>query len=501
MLRVFGVLVVVSLMLLIPGVAVADASYHLHPVSTGCTNNNVWLGSSHPTWDCVNAADHVSDATDSTWFTEYLSASWGAGFNFEDLDDEQDIGSVNLTVRAKGTASVYFYVKVTVGNESDTYGPQYTWGYPSYHDFVFELEDVPGGSGWTDEQISAVFVEVYGPHIPGYVEPFISHMSIDVVMSDEHGAPVGSNPGAGDIQDYTADLRGYCIWDGNPESGDTTAVFYWYDQWNQEGNITYSTDIDSGEYFSVELTTVPVTTYSYWFVMSNVHGNYTSPLTYFTTEEGTTGQIPTVLSVLTEAMWRDDIEGYPEGTGWVNFVGKVIDDGGQNCLWGFAWREVGGETWLEVEFDEGGQYRNTGETFAQNVVGFEKNTSYEWKARARNSLGIGYGAVKTFGIGSVPGVPVPSPSPGVPNVPLIPDDWGEWLEGLGSIGLALLGIVITIVSCLGVARFRGGTIVVLITAVGLTVGFTVLGWYPGWIILLTAVALGLGLFFMLNRGH
>jgi hypothetical protein len=302
----------------------------------------------------------------------------------------------------------------------------------------------------------------------------------------ESGVPVGNAIGTSDETCTSVTLNGYCVWDGNPV-GNTTATFNYGGEY-EEFIVTYGSVV-SEQYINMPITgLVPNTVYFWTMTLTNENGSSTTPVQTFITSECSGTAIPVVVSVD-----YSDLE-YTS----VRLRGEIGWDGGYDCAAGFQVRRQGTEAWSSVENTR--VIYNSHEYFQYRWTGLLPGTVYEWMAYGRNVIGYGYGTIKTFTTRGVPGAS-PTTGPGIPWPPGW-EPWTDWIEENGF----LVGILITILAVVAVAYLlrQSGSAAVIgcgVVALGLTILFTFIGWYPMWVILLIGAIAGLLIFFMIMRGR
>ncbi len=96
-------------------------------------------------------------------------------------------------------------------------------------------------------------------------------------------------------------------------------------------------------------------------------------------------QVSTVPAVMTYAVTNVGLDS-------AILIGKLIDDGGEACEVGFQWGLTAlygrDTTW------QGGKH--TGDSFWQIIASLQPDTTYHFRAQARNSVGTGYGEDLVF---------------------------------------------------------------------------------------------------------
>lgn len=297
-------------------------------------------------------------------------------------------------------------------------------------------------------------------------------------------SPVGIALDATDVGAKSATLNGHVVWDG----GSFVTALFEYSGGGSGGNETVSGLVTDDD-FSVEVTgLIPSNWYVYWIVFTNDTGEYYSNLIHFETASTTETDVPIAET--------NDVSNLGETS--VRLNGRVRYDGGLDCVVGFEWRVSGAGSWLDGWNPVHGGYLRTDESFSGDLADLQRNTTYEYRAQVKNSLGTGYGDIKTF---KTPYATAPTPTPGTG---IVPGSWGIWLSGTSSNVKLLIAIVVTIGLMVIVAtKLKQATssgIVVVGTGLACVIAFTIFGWYPGWVIVLVAVAMGLGLLFLITRG-
>jgi hypothetical protein len=183
--------------------------------------------------------------------------------------------------------------------------------------------------------------------------------------------------------------------------------------------------------------------------------------------------------------------------------GAILYDGGLDCYGGFDFRKVGTATWARSWYVFTNVWPfstarpiHSWNDFVVTVSNLTIDTRYEYRAIAKNSLtepGVVYGNITQF---TTWHETPPATPPGGPVVPEFP-----WLKNLSSNIKLLIGLIVTIggmiVLAFALAKSKAVVIVVLAWAGICVIGFTVIGWYPQWVIILLGAIVGLGLLFLL----
>lgn len=356
---------------------------------------------------------------------------------------------------------------------------------------------------WTDEDgiyLTSLFVDTYTERFyqgcywstpsPGYDVKFV------YLFNPSYSTPYGVTTAASDVGSFSATLNGHIISDGNRT---TTVSFHYetcptYDEWENPTCAAYDVTVGnytSGEDASIEVTDLaPGNDYRYYMVLSNSLGNYTCNTIEFTTTTELTPDTPIVYTL--PIHYADT---------YVLARGILLWDGNLDCVTGFQYKvHGGGGNWTEVynyattSATPTMQIHHSGEEFIKSLYTLTRYTNYDLRAFAKNSLGYGYG--QTIIIGSGPQTAAPTPTPWNPILP-----WG-----VGSLGsnakliIAILGTIGAMVLVSGWTRaHKASLLVVFGVGFAAVIVFTVLGWYPIYVIILTGGIVALMVLLQIQR--
>ena len=281
-----------------------------------------------------------------------------------------------------------------------------------------------------------------------------------------------------DAGSWTEFCRGYLGIVGYPE-GDH--------QWLIPGDM--ATD---GVYSYTFGNLTPAKTYSYFFWMENEHGSYwpSGTLPTFETSAGVVNAPPIAWTgLVTQAVGATSVT--------VTLNGYIDYDGRVDCVGGFEYKRTASPGWTWVENTT---ILHRGDWYAFTTT-WAKGTSYDYRAVVRNYLGNGTGNLRNLITGGVMSVATPTSTPGT-GISLPP-----WVLPL-NFNLTLLeknisGIVITVLGMVLIVAFirsTGGMLAAAAFGIGMTFVFTIIGWYPMWIILLIGAIVGLVTFLLLLSG-
>jgi hypothetical protein len=242
----------------------------------------------------------------------------------------------------------------------------------------------------------------------------------------------------------------------------------------------------------------PDSDYEWYFLVQNEQAYDFSTVAIFHTADRTSITIPIVRTLPAEL---SRVVLFDEWTDGFKFYGHLIDNGGVATTYGFEWRGNGtDEEWIRRDL---GSRAYQGQDFWAYLYGtgdetsfvpyFEQGHVYEYRATCLNSAGRGYGEILVIA------VPV-NISPGTtPGIELPPWVW-PFEFTINQTVKTILGIVITLI-CMVLIVFRirtsGGLFAAAAFGLGMTIVFTVVGWYSLWIILLIGSIVGLIIFLIL----
>lgn len=311
----------------------------------------------------------------------------------------------------------------------------------------------------------------------------------DEMMEEETGEPVAIVLEPGNVTDREADLWGKIVWDGNWEEYCWATLGWWSEV--DEGMYEIPGNVTTGEYIYYTVDDlVPGTEYQAWAMVENEMGRYWSEPVSFQTDDAYEVYAPEAETLLGET--------YDTSSGGVwnyglRLKGRVAYDGELDCLGSFQYRVDGEEAWISGGLSV--TVYETDDEFSALITGLVQDTTYEYRAKVQNSVGTGYGEILELSTSSLA---FTTPTPTVPGGVDILEPF-DVVGALGATGKAILGVVITAVLCIMCARVALPTIIVVLVALAGVIVFTVLGWFPGWIIILVAVGLALGIFIKVTR--
>jgi hypothetical protein len=321
------------------------------------------------------------------------------------------------------------------------------------------------------------------------------HLSIMAGVITEPGLPYGVTQAASDIVARSASLNGHCISDGNAT---TTAYFHY---WSCPTGVpsecasydAYAGAAISGQDISQTVYLAPETEYSYYLFLSNSAGNFTANTVSFETLAEETTSAPIVYTLPMAAYLE-----FPVARG------LLLYDGNLACTAGFQYRKVGISEWTTVTC--GGTYDpdigwvadiySSPAVFWKALNDLARYTNYEVRAWAHNIDGYGYGEIIMVGSGSQPGGATPTGTPWFPVIPGLP--------ALSDTLKLILALVITISAMFLVSmaskQAKGATIVVVAVGIGCVVVFSLLGWFPRYVLVLVGGVIALLILLSLNKG-
>jgi hypothetical protein len=395
----------------------------------------------------------------------------------------EDGASVIMGISVLGTA-FYCYVPYVAYPSATSYIYLYErWGgvWQSVETLVYDTAGITMTSVIIDYEPSIGHVVVY------YMT--ITHVLKAAGIYVETGKPVGLALDADSVTSTSAHLRGEVVWDGNSD-GNCTALFT-YGGAGQEETIDYEGFVVTGNVIEVSATgLIPNNWYVYWMVLTNEYGDHWSNLIHFQTLEGTTPTVPIVET--NAATLVTDVS--------ARLNGHLLYDGDTpGCAVGFQYRVEGTGTWSIGWNSVRSGYWHTDETFAGDLTSLVNNTTYEFRAIAKNGLSDPdnpqYGATMEFTTGYAV-VPTPAGEGGGIIPPgLIPPWLSQFFRNLSSGMKLMLGIIINVGAVIAVAFLLGKSkavgVAAITTGFGLTILFVSIGWYPKWIIFLIGAIVGL----------
>lgn len=296
--------------------------------------------------------------------------------------------------------------------------------------------------------------------------------------------------GSFDVTDTSALLMGEVAQAGNYTEWSCGRFYY------TDGIVQSWTECQSGMYNDLEVyaaigNLTPDTTYTWMFLVQTEMGyDYSWEMTFHTLDR-TTNTAPRVVTNVAElSQWFVD-------GGWVfgfKFKGMLVDDGGLDCTYGFEYRGNGtGDDWIPYDV---GRRAYQGEEFWAYKFGFTRGVVIEYRATCINSVGRGYGDSRVIELSAVGPMPTVSPTP--PGIELPP--WLRFPFAINQTVKTILGIVITLIGMVlivAMIRTSGGLFIAAAFGLGMTIVFTVIGWYSLWIILLIGAIVGLITFLIL----
>lgn len=277
------------------------------------------------------------------------------------------------------------------------------------------------------------------------------------------------------ISDITVQLNGECIWDGGSPC---TAYFYLmsgslYSYGYVAGNVT---GIITGETYSVFATNlIPDMWYSCWQAVVNGNSTLVTNVVFFKTAAAASYYGPVVVTVNSDNVTSTS----------ATIKGLLSFDGGLDCQVGFEYKLHTSGTWI-IGWISGLKRSNV--VFTASLSGLTKNMDYDFRAIAKNSMGAATpGVTMTFSTGVVT-MPTPSPGGGVVPAGLIPSGWSDAFRNLSSSVKLVLALMVTIGGMFFIAtklpRDKSAGIVVIAYGLASVLGFSVFGWFPGYVIII-----------------
>jgi hypothetical protein len=476
-------------------------------------NANVWNGSTLENvvtspvdiaWP--NALSVVSNGTDAT--VVFLSAT-------NDPNNEIDYDSFNMSTNAWAgaitipmTVSHYGFPVLT---KSSTDSSMYlAWQstnsyYGSSGDSI--LFRVYSEGIWGGNQIAVLDADLHDDLylwnlFADYSTPTLNYgvywfdVSHSLKFSDElasSGAPYGVALAVSNKTATSATINGKCISDGNLT---TSATFYWAGTGIYTANTISIGTVVGNETFSRDITGLsPNGVYWYWVSFVNSSGSYLTSTVNFQTL-ATSGPEAPIVQTLAATNVGDT-------SGEIN--GYLAHDGNLPCYLAFRWRQQGDTNWTESWYGYCGSlcslptYRSP-LSYSGTLRNLETDTVYEYQAMAKNGVattGV-YGSTVTFTTAHAGG-PTPPPTGGVGIT--LPPGITDFFRNLSSSTKLILAIIVNVFAVITVVWFlrlsKGVGIAALVTGLGLVILFTVIGWYPMWIIMLIGAIVGLLVFLLL----
>jgi len=323
-------------------------------------------------------------------------------------------------------------------------------------------------------------------------------------FSDELLAPgsaLGSALPATSITSDSAQMNGHCIADGNLT---TSATFYYAGGGISSGapESVSAGVVISGEDFNATLSSLyPDTLYWYWIGLTNSAGTTLSNTVYFQTLATSGPDVPRVETL--PASFVSDTS--------AELNGMLFYDGKLDCYLGFRWRVQGSSTWNESMLGTTGEwpfvhyqtYRSP-QPMVGTLTGLSPDTSYEYQALAKNGLATSgvYGNTTSFTTLHAPGV-TPTPTPAGGGGLGLPPWLSAWLDKLSGNVKTIFAVLITVLSMILVgAKVKTKSTGLLIAGVGAgwVVIFTMIGWYPSYVIIIIGGIIGLAILFKIQGG-
>lgn len=299
----------------------------------------------------------------------------------------------------------------------------------------------------------------------------------------------------------TASMYAECTADGGLA---TSATFYWQGTGMYSPSTLSMGNVTAGEYFSGNLTgLIPATVYWYWVDFTNSSGTYLSNTVYFQTLVSGTPDVPIVQTLAATFVTNSSAQ----------LNGFLAYDGNLDCYLGFQWRKQGDTTWTQNMHGMSGAWPFTSyatyrspQSYSNTLSGLAIDTTYEYRALAMNGLattGV-YGNITTFTTGHAAGV-TPSPGSGLIPPDLVPPGIKTFFDKLGSNLKLIIAVLVTIGAMILVGlkvKAKSASILVVGMGSACVLIFTVLSWYPPYVIILVAGVIALGIFLTLQgRGH
>jgi len=408
---------------------------------------------------------------------------------------------------------VYLVIRSKVGSSSNVRGGlhldeqnKWVWGgytgqSADYNTTTLDFTtNKPGGGSWCWDDIDELVID-----LNGYNKPYVTQTYIHVT-ADYGDSPVGATLDAGNISSSGAELRGKVLYDG----GDPCQFRFKYQVYGTYYYTDWSGfDYETGNETATQVEFTSSTPVTYRVEVVNTHDDSFGGWLSFTTLSESAPHLPVIQSDRVRVYWNTVADE------WVlESFNTLTDDGNLDTVAGFQIREDGTEEWFELW----GLGSCTGQTCGtcSNIIyhtGDKVNVNnwcseldilefhtYEVRAMAQNLLGFGYGAILHT---------AEVPADGTGDVDdddddgFNPWDWSNIFPDMGGLGKGVLGVILTILGTVMVGSFlggKGGSIPLIITAGGLVTIFTMIDWFPDWIIILIAVGLGLAFFVKITSG-
>lgn len=405
-----------------------------------------------------------------------------------------------------------------LSRSTDTGKMRVWWESDPLYDSIYYCEN--DGYGWSEEVL--MLTEAGGlPESQHFLSADVSGLNVNTgvyyldlssalmfgkLFAAGQGTPVGLAMSADNVTTHEATLVGKVVWDGDYEEY-CNATFYWYGGINL-GSVAYEGNVSTGEYPSVNIGNLtPNKSYAFYMELANEFGSSQSNRFQFTTLVLNEAEAPMVETTKVDQLWTGVYNGEDICQAW--FYGSIKSDGGLDCVGGFQYRLEGSSTWITFEpmttISGVQEYplKRTGMGFMGVQYHLQKGKFYEYRAQARNAMGTGYGEIKEF---VSAGVSAPGSTPGTGgggiHIPFIGNwDWFGLGEGIGHFLLALvisIGLVILVAMKV---KGTGQTICCIGMGLACIVGFSVVGWFPIWAVVLVGLVVGVAGLFMIMKGH
>jgi hypothetical protein len=175
--------------------------------------------------------------------------------------------------------------------------------------------------------------------------------------------------------------------------------------------------------------------------------------------------------------------------------GWCIDDGGLACVAGFGWRVVGATGWNYIELNT--LTVHSGDAFWYHLTGLVPNTSYEYYAYCVNTRGEDDDSIVAFNTYMSPH---PTPGTGQIHLPDVLTHFFDSLNGSVKMGIGIF-VILGLMICVGYMLRKSksaAAIGMLGVVVGMIIFFTIIGWFPAWIIIFVGIVCGFGVLIMIG---